>query len=53
MSVGGTISHPQDTFTSLYSRADNALYQSKRQGRNKVTIDDCGLTPKEHDQKNN
>lgn len=53
MSVGGTISHPQDTFTRLYSRADNALYQSKRQGRNKVTIDDCGLAPKEHDQKNN
>ena len=53
LSVGGTISHPQDTFTSLYSRADNALYQSKRQGRNKVTIDDCGLTPKVHAQKNN
>lgn len=53
MSVGGTITHPQDTFTSLYSRADNALYQSKRQGRNKVTIDDCGLAPKGHDQKNN
>ena len=48
-SIGCTLSAPGDTFTSLYSRADNALYQSKRQGRNKVTIDDCGLSPKGHD----
>ena len=40
MSIGCTISRPTDNFTSLYSRADNAIYQSKRQGRNKVTIDD-------------
>jgi len=38
-SIGCTLSRPTDNFTSLYSRADNALYQSKRQGRNKVTID--------------
>lgn len=38
-SIDCTLSRPTDNFTSLYSRADNALYQSKRQGRNKVTID--------------
>ncbi|SFT53036.1 diguanylate cyclase (GGDEF) domain-containing protein [Selenomonas sp. GACV-9] len=39
MSIGCTLSKPTDNFTSLYSRADSALYQSKRQGRDKVTID--------------
>ena len=39
MSIGGTLSQPGDTFTSLYGRADKALYQSKHQGRNRATMD--------------
>lgn len=30
--------HDRDTHASLFERADNALYQSKNQGRNRVTV---------------
>ncbi len=36
ISIGGTLSTPQDDLESLLKRADNALYQAKQQGRNCV-----------------
>ncbi|TSE23513.1 putative diguanylate cyclase YcdT [Tepidimonas sediminis] len=35
ISVGGTLSQPQDTPESIFERADRALYEAKHQGRNR------------------
>ncbi|MEJ1382493.1 MAG: diguanylate cyclase [Candidatus Sedimenticola sp. (ex Thyasira tokunagai)] len=37
-SLGATIWHPRDDRESMAKRADQALYRSKAQGRNRVTI---------------
>jgi len=40
-SIGlATVTHPQDTSPALFRRADDALYQAKRSGRNKVIATD-------------
>lgn len=38
VSVGGTISKPEDTADSVIGRADGFMYESKLAGRNRVTI---------------
>lgn len=38
MSLGVAVVTPQDTATTLYQRADDALYQAKTQGRNRVHL---------------
>jgi diguanylate cyclase (GGDEF)-like protein len=38
MSVGGTLSRPDDTPESFVKRADNAVYEAKETGRNKVVL---------------
>lgn len=41
ISMGGTELHPEDeAFNTIYNRADQALYHSKRNGRNQVSLDD-------------
>ncbi|MEO1188019.1 MAG: GGDEF domain-containing protein [Pseudomonadota bacterium] len=37
-SLGVGIAHPRDTVSSVLSRADNALYEAKDQGRNRFQI---------------
>ncbi len=39
VSIGATLYRSEDTDQSLLSRADQALYTSKRTGRNKLTVD--------------
>jgi len=39
ISVGITTSRPQDTLETMLKRADSLMYQSKRNGRNKVMTD--------------
>lgn len=39
VSIGATLATPQDTPVALVSRADDLMYQSKQQGRNRVTVD--------------
>ena len=36
MSIGVTVAQPDDTVTTLINRADQALYQAKSEGRNRV-----------------
>ena len=38
MSLGVAVVTPHDTATTLYQRADDALYQAKAQGRNRVQL---------------
>ncbi len=38
VSIGGTLVCSEDTFKSIYQRADENLYQSKREGKNRITI---------------
>ncbi len=38
VSIGGTLVCSGDTFKSIYQRADENLYQSKREGKNRITI---------------
>jgi diguanylate cyclase (GGDEF)-like protein len=40
ISIGSTLVRPGDTFVSLVERADQLMYESKRHGRNRVTIGD-------------
>ncbi len=39
VSVGATLSQPKDTFKSIIKRADRLMYQSKKNGRNRITAD--------------
>ena len=38
ISLGATAAHPDDTAESLIKRADQLLYQSKKEGRNRLTL---------------
>lgn len=38
ISIGATMVHQQDTMESLIKRADEAMYESKKKGRNQVTL---------------
>ena len=38
ISLGATVAHPDDTAESLIKRADHLLYQSKKEGRNRLTL---------------
>jgi len=38
VSIGATIVDPEDTIDTLLKRADTLLYQSKKEGRNRLTI---------------
>lgn len=38
LSIGGTLLQPGDTAASLVERADRLMYQSKKAGRNRVTV---------------
>jgi diguanylate cyclase (GGDEF)-like protein/PAS domain S-box-containing protein len=40
ISVGGTLAGPEDTVASLVKRADSLMYESKKAGRNRVTVHD-------------
>ena len=40
ISIGGTTFRQDDTPESIVSRADSLMYQSKKAGRNRVTVDD-------------
>ncbi|HTP03130.1 MAG TPA: GGDEF domain-containing protein [Anaerolineales bacterium] len=39
VSIGASLARPGDTFQSLMERADQLMYESKRLGRNRVTVD--------------
>jgi diguanylate cyclase (GGDEF)-like protein/PAS domain S-box-containing protein len=41
VSVGATLARPEDTPSALIDRADAFMYQSKRDGRNRVTVEDA------------
>jgi diguanylate cyclase (GGDEF)-like protein len=38
VSIGGTVLHPGDTPESIVQRADQFMYQSKKSGRNRVSV---------------
>ena len=38
ISLGLTLARPDDTLSSLLSRADNALYEAKNHGRNQFAL---------------
>ncbi len=39
VSIGATLIRPEDTVTSIIDRADRLMYQSKKNGRNRLTSD--------------
>lgn len=39
LSFGGTLPRAEDTFASVVARADDLLYKSKHEGRNRVSVD--------------
>ncbi|MFH1809916.1 MAG: diguanylate cyclase [Pseudomonadota bacterium] len=41
VSVGGTMARAEDDVDSLLRRADTLMYQSKRQGKNRITLDEA------------
>ncbi|MGV3742326.1 MAG: diguanylate cyclase, partial [Burkholderiaceae bacterium] len=38
VSIGAAVSRPNESLSELLNRADNALYQAKAAGRNKVLL---------------
>jgi diguanylate cyclase (GGDEF)-like protein/PAS domain S-box-containing protein len=38
ISIGASVSHPNDTVESIIQRTDELMYQSKQNGRNRVTV---------------
>jgi diguanylate cyclase (GGDEF)-like protein len=38
VSIGGTLARPGDTLETLVSRSDNLMYQSKKEGKNRITL---------------
>ena len=38
ISLGATVAKPDDTAESLIKRADQLLYRSKKEGRNRLTL---------------
>lgn len=38
ISIGATMFLKDDTKDSIFKRADNALYESKNSGRNRITV---------------
>ena len=42
VSIGATLATPQDSPAALIQRADQLMYRSKQQGRNRVTVDEAG-----------
>ena len=38
ISAGGTVAQPGDTVMSIFSRADKLLYESKQNGKNRVSV---------------
>lgn len=46
ISVGGSLSVPGDDLESLIARADAQMYRSKREGRNRVSLDVADLAEK-------
>ncbi len=40
VSIGATLIHEKDTLESLIERADGLMYQSKQNGRNRVTVEE-------------
>ena len=47
LSIGGTVARPGDSTQSILKRADLFLYRSKREGRNRVTVDGAEQAPEE------
>jgi hypothetical protein len=45
VSIGLAASHPLETPDELLRRCDDALYQSKRAGRDRVTVDRSSPVP--------
>lgn len=41
VSIGATLSNEKDTVTSIIERADKMMYESKRNGKNRVTVYSC------------
>jgi diguanylate cyclase (GGDEF)-like protein/PAS domain S-box-containing protein len=41
VSVGATLARPEDTPSALIDRADAFMYESKRDGRNRTTVEDA------------
>ncbi len=39
VSIGATLSQPKDTLRSIIKRADRLMYESKKNGRNRVSVD--------------
>jgi diguanylate cyclase (GGDEF)-like protein len=38
VSIGASVSHPDDTVESIVRRTDELMYKSKQNGRNRITI---------------
>ena len=47
VSIGGSLSSPDDDISSVVERADSELYKSKENGRNQVNI--CSLVAESYD----
>jgi two-component system cell cycle response regulator len=45
ISIGVAVAHPGDTVDTLLQRADDALYQAKNSGRDRVVPQNSNLTP--------